>query len=58
MPINLQNILTETLKECLDSKGLNHLKKTLEKKEEDFKLLKDDKFSLLLDIIDQKKALF
>ena len=52
MPVNLHNILTETLQECLDSKGLSHLKKVLEKKEDDYKSLKDDKFSLLLDIID------
>lgn len=52
MPVKLQNLLTETLQECLDSKGLDHLKNVLEKKDEDFKNLKDDKFSLLLDIID------
>lgn len=37
---------------------MSHLKKVLEQKDKDFKSLKDDKFSLLLDIIEQKKALF
>lgn len=37
---------------------MSHLKKVLEQKDKEFKNLKDDKFSLLLDIIEQKKALF